>query len=266
MTDTRVGRITVQVDDLAAAAKDFAAALGVTFTDGTHPTSGRPMATCPVVTIVPRDANSVPGPLAEVELLVDDVDAVAADLHAKGIDVGAGADGAATADFHGVQIAVRPKSAVPPDSGEGPRTRFGRIVLAVDGIAPTAADLKDVFGIALGVYDVDNMRIRVGLGEQGVELIEKMDPVIDIEHFWHVPISGFAIQVPDIDAAKAQMAAIGAVVSHEFTTPGGMLEVYYGKPGLHGVPITLIPYHEDGALLDTMGMGEEGTDVSPTIA
>ncbi len=263
MSLRRIGRVTVQVDDLDQAAADFASAFAIEFERITHPTLGVPAADSEVVCIVARGAGAIPGPLADVAVVVDDVGVVEQLLAERGITVSPGADGVLAVDFHGIPVHLAEGAG--NAHAEVGASRFDRAVLAVEDIHAASADLAEVVGIALQVFDVDNMRIRVALGEDGIEFIGRMDPQIDIEQLWNWPISGFAVQVEDLDATKARMAALGAVISFEFTTPGGMPEVFYGKPGLHGVPITLMPVHEAGSLLESMGVDDGATDVSPTI-
>jgi predicted enzyme related to lactoylglutathione lyase len=258
------GAVTVQVDDLDAAVAAFGEAFAVEFERTTHPALGVPAAVSPVGTIVARTASSIPGPLADVAVHVDDVNATLARLTERGLTATQLDSGAWAVDFHGIPIHLEATRSIDDGQADG-QARFDRAVLAVEDVHAASADLEAVFGIHLQIFDVDNMRIRVALGEDGIEFIGKMDPVIEIEQLWHWPISGFAVQVRDLDVSKQRMQGVGAQLSYEFTTPGGMPEVFYGRPGLHGVPITLMPWHEPGSLLETMGIDSSAGDVSPTI-
>jgi predicted enzyme related to lactoylglutathione lyase len=262
-SNRRIASVTVQVDDLDEARAAFAEALGIEFETIEHPALGVTAAASPVVTVVQRSSGSSPGPLACVSIVVDDAPATLATLADRGFTVHDAADGQCIVDFHGIPVHVT--SATSPATEREAATRYDRAVLAVDDIHAAAADLEALFGISLQIFDVDNMRIRVALGEEGIELIGKMDPQIEIEQLWHWPISGYAVQVADLDATKERMRSLGVGLSFEFTTPGGMPEVFYGKPGLHGVPITLMPRHDAGSLLETMGIDGSSGDVSPTI-
>ena len=166
-------------------------------------------------------------------------------------------------ELHGLPMAIDSAGSSPQPNGPV-HTRLDRAVLVVDDIRAAAGDVARLLGVELSVFDVDNMRISVALGEQGLELISRLDPVIDMEATWHGKVAGYAVQVLDLDRRKAAMAELGVEVSYEFTTAGGMLEVFYGRPGLCGIPITLVPFHEEGGLIAAMGL-EDGADASPTI-
>ena len=264
---TRVRSTTMRVDDLDAAARDFASALETEFERRPHPTFDVDAAVSPVVTLVA--SSGVPagdGPLAEVEFEVDDVEATVARLSAAGYDVRrVGESSRHVFEFHGLPFALTEATDAPAHDATS-TTRFDRAVLAVDDARAAAADLKELVGVELNVFDVENMRICVALGEHGIEFIARLDPVIDIEASWHGTVAGYAVQVHDLDHSRARMRELGAEVTHEFTTAGGMLEVFYGRPGLHGVPMTLIPFHEEGGLLESMGLTDDMSDVSPTIS
>ncbi|HRE01860.1 MAG TPA: VOC family protein [Ilumatobacteraceae bacterium] len=262
MTSTRIHRVTVYANDLDRAADDFAAAFAVGMTRADHPRLGVPAALSEAVSIVGRTPHSAPGPLAAVELTTPDIGAASAALTERGLAPEHHADGTLWVDFHGLPFVVTGPAEPVEAAGA---TRFGRAVLAVDDVDAAVADLAAVFGVSLQAFDVENMRIRVALGEEGIEFIGKLDPQIDIEQLWHWPISGYAVHVDDLDAAKGRMAAAGAVLSYEFITPGGLPEVYYGRPGLHGVPITLMPEHDAGGLLASMGVDGEVGSVAPTM-
>ena len=270
---TRVRSTTMRVDDLDAAERDVASALDTRFERRPHPTFGVESAVSPVVTLVASSSVPGEGPLAEVELEVDDIDAAVARVSGAGREVRRVGESRHVFELHGLPFAVT----APSTAGTAPAapstapsttpstTRFDRAVLVVDDARAAAADLEALVGIALNAFDVDNMRICVALGEHGIEFISRLDPVIDIEASWNGTVAGYAVQVHDLDHSRGRMHELGAEVTHEFTTPGGMLEVFYGRPGLHGVPMTLIPFHEEGSLLESMGLTDDMTDVSPTI-
>ncbi len=264
---TRVAATTMRVDDLDAAARDIAAALDTEFITGRHPTFDVEMAASPVVTLVASSTvDPGDGPLVEIAFAVDDPTATAAALAANGVAVRrVGATGSARHVFelHGLPMAIDTAGSSPQPNGPV-HTRLDRAVLVVDDIREAASDVARLLGIELSVFDVDNMRISVALGEQGLELIARLDPVIDMEATWHGSVAGFAVQVHDLDRRKAAMAELGVEVSYEFTTAGGMLEVFYGRPGLWGIPTTLVPFHQEGGLIAAMGL-EDGADASPTI-
>lgn len=264
---SKVRSTTMRVDDLESAVRDFASALDTQFTWQRHPTFDVDVAVSPVVWLV--SSSSLPpgrGPLVEVAFDVDDPETTAAKVAALGIAVRRVVrEGSRrhSFDFHGLPMAIDISGV--PTSASPSSTRFDRAVLAVNDLASAAADLKAALGIELTTFDVDNMRIRVGLGDDGIEFLSRMDPVIDIEASWNETVAGFAVQVQDLGHSRERMSDLGIDVTHEFTTEGGMLEVFYGRPGLHGVPTTLIPFHEEGSLIDAMGLTEGMTDVSPKI-
>ena len=272
-------QVTVNVEDLDGAVASFHGAFGLDFamaddpdTGGRVAQSGRGVAITsrpadPAGSVVARTWN---GPLSAVVVTVADLDEAISRFAAVGSEPvrrGAGASGEATAvmgPVHGLPFTLVAWDGQQSDEPTG--TRLNRVVLAVDDIDQAAADLHATLGIELTIFDIENMRFRVGLGEDGIELIGKMDPVIEIERFWNSPIAGYVLRVDDLDEAKGRMAAQGAVVSHEFVTPGGMVEVFYGNPGLHGVPITVIAPAEGQGLMDAMGLDESERSVNTTVA
>jgi predicted enzyme related to lactoylglutathione lyase len=239
-------------------------------------TGGRLAATATGVAITarPEAAEGSPvvstwnGPLAAVVVAVDDLEDASGRFGALGstaVREYSSSDGqraVAMTPLHGLAFHLVESADVEQPAPSGPG--LNRVVLAVDDIDRAAADLDTLFGIKLTIFDIENMRFRVALGEDGIELIGKMDPVIEIESFWNPPIAGYVIRVDDLDETKRRMEAEHAVVSHEFVTPGGMVEVFYGNPGLHGVPITAIAAAE-GGLLESMGLDESETSINTTV-
>jgi predicted enzyme related to lactoylglutathione lyase len=269
---------TVNVDDLDAAVASFHGAFGLEFTVADDPdTGGRIACSSRGVAIASRPANAANsavaqtwnGPLSAVVVTVADLDGAISRFAAVGsqpVHIGIGSSGekaAVMAPVHGLPFTLLAWDGHDRDEPAG--TRLNRVVLAVDDIDQAAANLRATLGIELTIFDIENMRFRVGLGEDGIELIGKMDPVIEIERFWNSPIAGYVLRVDDLDEAKDRMAAQGAVVSHEFVTPGGMVEVFYGNPGLHGVPITVIAPAEGQGLMDAMGLDESERSVNTTL-
>ena len=116
--------------------------------------------------------------------------------------------------------------------------RLDRIALVVDDLSAVAADLESLLGISFTVRDVDTMGIRVGLGEDGIELVEKTSPDCDVEKFWRGPLAAMVIRVDDIDASTRALVAAGYVLDHELSTPGGIEERHFGN-SFHGVPLVL---------------------------
>jgi predicted enzyme related to lactoylglutathione lyase len=274
-------QVTVNVADLDDAVASFSRAFGLTFdTVPDESTGGRLAATGTGVAITARpeaatssaESSSVvstwSGPLAAVVVAVDDLAGAVDRFGALGstavreYSATTGERTVAMTPLHGLPFHLVESADLERPAPSGPG--LNRVVLAVDDIDRAAADLDALLGIKLTIFDIENMRFRVALGEDGIELIGKMDPVIEIESFWNAPIAGYVIRVDDLDETKQRMEAEHAVVSHEFVTPGGMIEVFYGNPGLHGVPITAIAAAE-GGLLESMGLDESETSVNTTV-
>jgi hypothetical protein len=133
--------------------------------------------------------------------------------------------------------------------------RLDRVALVVSDLDAVAADLKRIFDIELTTLDVDNLGLKAGLGNDGIELVEKTAPTSPLEKFWRPPLAALAIRCDDLNESVARMEAAGYVVDHRITTPGGVREVSFGD-AFHGLPITL--YEARGADLVQGVTGDGG--------
>jgi hypothetical protein len=115
--------------------------------------------------------------------------------------------------------------------------RLDRIALVVDDVAEVAADLEEILGIPFVTRDLPAMGIKVGLGDDGIELVERTGPS-SVEHFWRGALAALVIRVEDIEASSAAMIAAGYPLDHSLTTPAGIQERHFGN-SFHGIPLVL---------------------------
>lgn len=116
--------------------------------------------------------------------------------------------------------------------------QLDRIALVVEDLPAVAADLESLLGIRFTVRDIETLGIRVGLGEDGIELVEKASAECSVEKFWRGPLAAMVIRVDDIAASTRALIEAGYVLDHELSTPGGIEERHFGN-SFHGVPLVL---------------------------
>jgi hypothetical protein len=122
--------------------------------------------------------------------------------------------------------------------------RLDRIALVVDDVDGAAADLERIFGMRFKVFDVESMGIRVGLGNDGIELVQKIGES-HLEALWKPPLAAIVMRVADVEACAAKMAELGVAIDHRVDT-GGMREISFGT-NFRGLPLVVCDGDEDVA-------------------
>jgi hypothetical protein len=118
--------------------------------------------------------------------------------------------------------------------------RVDRIALVVSDVDAAAAELKQLFDIDMHIHDVSSMRSRVGLCDEGFELIE---PHARPAGGGTGMLAAIGIRVDDLEQARVRMAAHGYELTSEIESPGGIRELFYTK-GVAGFPVVLAEYAE----------------------
>lgn len=121
------------------------------------------------------------------------------------------------------------------------RGRVDRIAIVVPDMARAAAQLKELFDIDLHVHDVAAMGSRVGLCDEGFELIEPLDGGAGTR----ASLAAIGVKVDDLEAARRLMAECGCTLTSEIESPGGVRELFYAD-GLAGLPLVLAEYGDGG--------------------
>lgn len=142
------------------------------------------------------------------------------------------------------------------------RARLDRVALVVDDMEEVVKDLKDLFDMDITVVDASNMGIRAGLGNDGIELVEKQGETSPLERIWRPPLAALVVRVDDIDAVTSTMEAAGFVVDHRVTSHGGLREVSFGR-SFHGIPLTLYQAADEDLVKSVAGDG--GTHREPDV-
>ena len=137
--------------------------------------------------------------------------------------------------------------------------KLARVAVEVGDAAAVAADLGAIFGMELEVRDVPEMGIRAAIGEDGLELVEKVEPEPKCAEFWAGPLAAICIAVDDLDEAERRMERAGVRLVQRVRTAGGMRELFYGT-NFHGVPLVLYEHHEAG-FRESVGDAEGGLAV-----
>lgn len=140
--------------------------------------------------------------------------------------------------------------------------KLDRIAVVVDDLEAVARDLERVFGMEFTIVDVPSMGIKVGLGGDGIELVQKIDDDCDLERLWSGPMAAMVMTVPDVEAVRADMAAIGVEADHDLETDGGLKEISFGK-NFHGLHIVVCD--SKGDLVHEVGAGDGAASLAPTI-
>src|SRR4051812_2783873 len=123
--------------------------------------------------------------------------------------------------------------------------------------------MEAVFGMTFTIFEVTNMGLKVGLGNDGIELVEKIAES-DLERLWKRPLAAMVIRVDDVDECARKMAEIGVDVDHHVTTAGGMREISFGT-NFRGLPLVICD--GDGDVVEGVGAANlaDGQSMSPTI-
>jgi hypothetical protein len=141
--------------------------------------------------------------------------------------------------------------------------RLDRVALVVDDVAKVAADLKTIFDMEMTVVEAENLGIRAGLGNDGIELVDKIGDTSPLEHLWRPPLAALVVRCDDIDATTAKMEAAGFVVDHKVTTKAGLKEVSFGN-SFHGIPLSLYESAQED-IMDAVVGDESLADYEPEV-
>jgi hypothetical protein len=131
------------------------------------------------------------------------------------------------------------------------RARIDRIALVVPDMAAAAAELKELFDIDLHVHDVAAMGARVGMCDEGFELVQPLSAPPE-----RSALAALGLKVDDLDEARRRMAERGHEPTSEIQSPGGLRELFYAA-GFAGLPLALAEYGEEGFATES-GATREG--------
>jgi hypothetical protein len=115
--------------------------------------------------------------------------------------------------------------------------RLDRVAIVVADVDAVAADLESILHMPFQRMDVEDLGIRVGLGAQGLELVEKVS-TSRLEQYWRGPMAALVIEVDDLDTTEAEMAQAGFHPVQSIVTAEGVRELFYGN-AFHGLPLVL---------------------------
>jgi Glyoxalase/Bleomycin resistance protein/Dioxygenase superfamily len=116
--------------------------------------------------------------------------------------------------------------------------KLERVVVVVDDLDAVVRDLAGVFDIQLTVIDVESYGIRVALGSNGVELVEKVVDSSPAEKFWAHPLASLILRVDDPEASVERMTSAGFALDHVTDVANGAKEYSFAK-NFHGIPLVL---------------------------
>ena len=141
--------------------------------------------------------------------------------------------------------------------------KLDRIAIVVDDVDSVANEMEAVFGMTFTIFEVTNMGIKVGLGNDGIELVEKIADS-DLERLWKRPLAAVVLRVDDVDECARKMAEIGVAIDHHVTTAGGMREISFGT-NFRGLP--LVVCDGDGDVVGGVGADNltDGQAMTPII-
>jgi hypothetical protein len=131
-----------------------------------------------------------------------------------------------------------------------------RVAVVVEDVHATAAELERLFGIKMTVHDVAAMGCRVGLCDEGFELIQPLADTPRASSAWAGSLAAIGVRVDDLEQSRARMAENGLEVTSELVTPGGVRELYYAN-GFGGLPMVLAEYGDRGFVRE-VGADTEG--------
>ena len=119
-----------------------------------------------------------------------------------------------------------------------PIAELGRVALVVDDMTTVAKSLKDIFEIDLRIVHAEQLGIRAGVGNKGVELVEKAVEEPRLAKHWRGPVAAVCIRVDDAEEINRRMEAAGFPYVQSVTTAGGLREYYYGA-NFYGLPLVI---------------------------
>jgi hypothetical protein len=136
--------------------------------------------------------------------------------------------------------------------------KLERVAVRVESVDAVVADLERIFGHEYVVTDAEEVGLRAGISETGLELVEPAVEEPRPMRYWRGPLCALCFAVDDIDAAIARMREAGYEPVHEIELAGGLREAYYGA-AFHDLPMLLYSRTPDGFVAGTQGDGTEAS-------
>jgi predicted enzyme related to lactoylglutathione lyase len=131
--------------------------------------------------------------------------------------------------------------------------KLDRVALVVEDLEAVAKSLRSVFDIDLKIVEAQALGLKAGVGNSGIELVQKIAEEPRVAKYWRPPLAALCIHVEDIEEARQRMEAAGFQVVQTATTHGGLKEYFYGD-NFHGLPLVLL--QSSGDLLHDIGEGD----------
>ncbi|MBX3510141.1 MAG: VOC family protein [Hyphomonadaceae bacterium] len=119
-----------------------------------------------------------------------------------------------------------------------PIAELGRVALVVDDMSAVAKSLKEIFEIDLRVVNAEQLGIKAAIGNQGVELVEKVEQEPRLAKHWRGPVAAICIRVDDAKEINRRMEAAGFSYVQSVKTASGLSEFYYGA-NFYGLPLVI---------------------------
>jgi predicted enzyme related to lactoylglutathione lyase len=139
-----------------------------------------------------------------------------------------------------------------------------RMAIVVQDLEAAIKDFQDIFGMQFEITEVAELGIRVGVCDQGLELVQKSDPNSPIAPNWAGnAIAALSINVEDYDAVKQKMIDRGADLINEVDVYS-LKECIFTKESFHGIPVCIAKY--EGSFTEAMhGQHDLPPDFEPKI-
>lgn len=133
------------------------------------------------------------------------------------------------------------------------RAKMERIAVEVPDIDAAVAEMKEIFDIDMKVLDVPQRQLRVGLCEDGIEIVRRTADKPSAKN-WKPPLGAVCFTCDDVDDVAARLEKAGYVKDHETILGGGLREMSF--PNFHGLPLVITSRPKNG-LVDAI-LGESG--------
>lgn len=139
-----------------------------------------------------------------------------------------------------------------------------RIALVVQDLEAAIADFESIYGMSFAITEVAELGIRVGVCDQGLELVQQSDPNSPIAPNWAGnAIAALSINVKDYEATKQRAIDHGAELINEVDVYS-LKECIFTKESFHGIPVVIAQY--EGSFTEAMhGQHDLPPDFEPRI-
>jgi hypothetical protein len=126
---------------------------------------------------------------------------------------------------------------------------LGRIAVETDDLEGVAHDLRAVFGMEIDLHEGSSeaLGIRAGVGQDGIELVQRVVAEPAPAKYWRPPLAALIAAVDDLEQADERMRGIGVELVQTVVTGSGFRELFYGA-NFHGIPLVLYQKDEEGLL------------------